>query len=173
MRILLHICCAPCSIYPFRELLKENGNEVTGFFYNPNIHPAGEEEKRRQALIDYAKKENFEVLVGEYNAEDFFTRIGKNQEAPSRCKICWRLRLEKTAETAKRKGFEAFTTTLLVSPYQDQDAIVQIGNEISGESGIKFIAIDFREGFRDAQRDAKERGIYRQKYCGCAYSRKK
>lgn len=173
MRILLHICCAPCFIYPFKELIRESGDEVTGFFYNPNIHPAGEEERRRKALIDYAEKENFEVIFGEYNAEDFFKKIGKNREAPLRCAICWRMRLEKTAKTAKCEKYDAFTTTLLVSPYQDRDTIIQIGNEIGAKNGIKFMAIDFRKGFRGAQQQAREMGIYRQKYCGCVYSQKK
>lgn len=172
MKILLHICCAPCAIHPLKELIKSSGNEVKGFFYNPNIHPAAEEEKRRQALADFAGKENFEVIFERYDAGEFFKRVRAEQEAPLRCRICWRMRLEKTAETAKRERFDAFTTTLLVSPYQDQNAITQIGNEIGSESGIKFMAIDFREGFRRAQQQAREIGMYRQKYCGCVYSQK-
>jgi epoxyqueuosine reductase len=173
MKILLHICCAPCAIYPFKELIKDSSNEVKGFFYNPNIHPVAEEEKRRQALADFAGKEDFEVIFEQYNAEEFFKRIGSEHEAPLRCRICWRMRLEKTAETAKRERFDAFTTTLLVSPYQDQDAITQIGHEVGSERDIKFMAVDFREGFREAQQQAREIGIYRQKYCGCVYSQKR
>ena len=171
MKILLHVCCAPCAIHPFKELIENNENQVTGFFYNPNIHLAEEEDRRRQALTEYAKKENFEVIFGAYDAKDFFERVGSNQEAPSRCKICWRMRLEKTAEVARSGNFDAFTTTLLVSPYQNQDTIVQIGHEVGSKSGIKFLAIDFREGFKGAQQQARQSGIYRQKYCGCTYSR--
>lgn len=173
MKILLHICCAPCAIYPFRSLLENADNRITGFFYNPNIHPAEEEQRRRLSLADYAEKEDFKIIFGEYNAEEFFKKIGTNQEAPSRCRICWRIRLEKTAETAKRERFDAFTTTLLVSPYQDQDAIKEIGAECGSTFGVQFLAVDFRNGFRGAQEEAKERGIYRQKYCGCVYSQKR
>lgn len=172
MRILLHICCAPCAIYPFKELIKKSGNDVTGFFYNPNIHPAEEETRRRQALADYAEKENFAVIFGDNDAEEFFKRIGDKQEAPLRCEICWRMRLEKTAETAKREHFDVFTTTLLVSPYQNQDAIKEIGAECGSRFGVKFLAVDFRGGFRDAQEEAKDEGMYRQKYCGCVFSEK-
>ena len=171
MRVLLHICCAPCAIYPFKELIKNSGNEVTGFFYNPNIHPAAEEERRRLALAGYAEKENFKVIFGEYTAEDFFERIGSEQEAPARCRKCWRMRLEKTAETANKDRFNAFTTTLLVSPYQDQEVIKEIGAECGKRFGVQFLAVDFRSGFRRAQEEAKEHGIYRQKYCGCVFSK--
>lgn len=172
MKVLLHICCAPCFIYPFKKLIKESGNEVTGFFYNPNIHPAEEEERRRGALIDYAEKENFKVLYGKYDAEDFFKKVGKNQEAPGRCAICWRMRLEKTAETAKAEKRDAFTTTLLVSPYQDQGVIKEIGAECGKQFGVEFLAVDFRSGFRAAQAEARNSGMYRQKYCGCKYSQR-
>ena len=172
MKILLHICCAPCAIHPFRELIKSGENEVTGFFYNPNIHPASEEEKRRQALTDYAKKENFEVIFGKYDVREFFKRIGAEQEAPSRCKICWRMRIEKAAEIAKTERFDAFTTTLLVSPYQDRESITEIGAECGRSFGVQFLAADFRDGFRSAQEKAREHGIYRQKYCGCVFSEK-
>ncbi|MDD5679765.1 MAG: epoxyqueuosine reductase QueH [Candidatus Omnitrophica bacterium] len=172
MKILLHVCCAPCAIHPFRELIKNSANEVTGFFYNPNIHPAEEEKRRRQALTEYAKKDNFGVIFGEYNAEEFFRKVGDKQESPLRCGICWRLRLEKTAETAKSAKFDAFTTTLLVSPYQNQDMIKEIGADCGRKFGVQFIAVDFRGGFRDAQAEARNSGIYRQKYCGCVYSQK-
>jgi len=173
MKVLLHICCAPCVIHPLRELTKKNKNSITGFFYNPNIHPYAEMEKRRQAVADYAIKENFEVIFGEYDIENFFKNVGANIEAPSRCLICWQTRLYKTAECAKEKGFDAFTTTLLVSPYQDQAKIVEIGNECGHKLGVEFLSKDFRSGFRLAQQHAKESGIYRQKYCGCVYSQHK
>ena len=172
MKILLHICCAPCSIHPFRELLKNDKDLVAGFFYNPNIHPFTEMEKRRGAIADYAKSINLDIVFGGYDMEDFFKNIGTNMQAPSRCRICWKMRLEKTAKYAKEAGFDAFTSTLLVSPYQDRQAILEIGSEIEDETGVKFLSDDWRSGFRQAQQCARENNIYRQKYCGCVFSEK-
>jgi len=169
-RVLLHICCAPCAIHPTEELRKENGSDVTGFFYNPNIHPRQEMERRRDALLDYAEKEKLEVVFDDYDERDFFDKIGDEKEPPARCGICWRMRLERTALYAVRHGFDAFTTTLLVSPYQDYGMMAKIGSELSEELGIAFLARDWRPGFRKAQQLARERGIYRQKYCGCVFS---
>ncbi len=173
MKILLHICCAPCAIHPFQELSKEDKNSVTGFFYNPNIHPFSEMDKRRRAAADYARKAKFNIIFGEYDTGDFFKNIGSNTEAPSRCLPCWKMRLAKTARRAKEEGFDAFTTTLLVSPYQDREAIVKTGSEISREFGVSFIDDDWRGGFKEAQKAARENDIYRQKYCGCVFSQKK
>ena len=172
MKILLHICCAPCVIHPLRELAEESENSITGFFYNPNIHPYAEMEKRRQAVADYAIKKGLEVIFGEYDMENFFKNVGTNVEVPLRCHICWRMRLYKTARYAKEQGFGAFTTTLLVSPYQDNQTIMKIGSELDNEFGITFLDKDFRSGFRSAQQLAREHDIYRQKYCGCVFSEK-
>ncbi len=172
MKILLHICCAPCAVHPFQELSANAKNSVTGFFYNPNIHPFTEMERRRRAVADYAAGASFNVVFAEYDMENFFKTIGANIEAPSRCRICWKMRLEETARYAKKEGFEAFTTTLLVSPYQERRAIVEIGSELSAEFGVKFLDNDFRDGFRAAQQFAREHNMYRQKYCGCIFSEK-
>ena len=129
-------------------------------------------DKRRRAVADYAAGAGFNVVFAEYDTENFLKTIGANTEAPSRSRICWRMRLEKAARYAKTKGFEAFTTTLLVSPYQERRAIVEIGSGLSDESGVKFIDSDFRDGFRAAQQFAREHDIYRQKYCGCIFSEK-
>ena len=173
MKILLHICCAPCSIHPFSELLKDKTSRITGFFYNPNIHPAEEYEKRRKALLEYSEKNRLDAIFGKYDPETFFKEIGTRTEAPERCNICWRMRLAKTAECAKNNNFDSFTTTLLVSPYQNREEIAKIGAECQKVFGVEFVGEDFRAGFRDAQQKAREQGIYRQKYCGCAYSQKK
>jgi len=172
MKILLHICCAPCSIHPFNELLKDKISRITGFFYNPNIHPAEEYEKRRRAFIEYSEKNGFDVIFGEYEPEAFFKEIGTLTEVPERCAICWRMRLSKTAECAKNNGCDSFTTTLLVSPYQNRQEIIRIGAECGKRFGVEFIGSDFRDGFRQAQEEAKSQGIYRQKYCGCKYSQR-
>jgi len=172
MKVLLHVCCAPCAIHPFLELSKDGKNSVTGFFYNPNIHPFSEMDSRRRATADYTKEAKFPVIFGDYEAEYFLKKIGTNTEAPSRCRVCWRMRLEKTARRAKEEGFDAFTTTLLVSPYQDREAIVELGSGLADEFGLKFLSDDWRGGFRQAQQAARESNIYRQKYCGCMFSEK-
>ena len=168
-KILLHICCGPCLIHPF-ESLKEKGFAVSGFYYNPNIHPFTEYKSRLSAVSDLVKKEEFEISFPEYFPQDFFRAVNENEQAPDRCRICWGLRLKKTAKEAKEKGFDYFTTTLLVSPYQNQDELKKIGFEAAEEAGSVFYYEDFRPGFRAAQKKAKKDGIYCQKYCGCIYS---
>jgi len=172
MKILIHICCASCAITPLRELTENSEYSITGFFYNPNIHPYTEMDKRRQAVADYAGKEGFEVIFAEYDMENFFKNVAANIEAPLRCQICWKMRLHRTARYAKEKGFDAFTTTLLVSPYQDRQTVVKVGSELGNEIGVKFIDTDWRGGFRAAQQFAREHNMYRQKYCGCVFSEK-
>lgn len=172
MKILLHICCAPCSIHPYRELKLKDSDSITGFFYNPNIHPYVEYKQRKDAVEDYSKKTGNSIVFHKYDIENFFREVSGNEELGARCKICWRMRLEETANFAKLNGFDAFTTTLLVSPYQDQDQIKQIGRDVSRRVGVDFLYKDFRDGFRDSQKIAKEKGLYRQKYCGCIFSEK-
>jgi hypothetical protein len=165
--ILLHTCCAPCLIYPL-EFLRENGFKVTGFFYNPNIHPVLEYNERKKAFI--ALNPDIEIIYPDYLPQEFFRAINLNEEAPGRCALCWRERLSKTARVAKEKDFGYFTTTLLVSPYQDQELLKRIGNDIAKEVGVEFYYADFRPGFRKAHNEARSKGVYTQKYCGCIYS---
>ncbi|MCX5695627.1 MAG: epoxyqueuosine reductase QueH [Candidatus Omnitrophica bacterium] len=167
MKLLLHTCCAPCLIYPL-EKLKQEGFEVSGFFYNPNIHPLAEYIKRKEAFSALAA--GIEMLYPEYSPREFFQVVNLKEEAPERCRICWRQRLKRTAQEAKNKGLEYFTTTLLVSPYQDQELLKKIGNAVALEEGVKFYYADFRPGFRKAHDAAHTKGIYCQKYCGCIYS---
>jgi len=167
MKLLLHTCCAPCLAYPL-EVLRNAGFQVTGFFYNPNIHPLAEYLKRKEALAVLAP--GIEMLYPEYSPREFFRAVNLKEEAPERCSICWRQRLKKTAQAAKAAGFEYFTTTLLVSPYQDQELLKKIGNEIAQEEGVEFYYADFRPGFRPAHDAAKAKGVYCQRYCGCIYS---
>ena len=152
-------------IYPL-ERLREKGYEVTGFFYNPNIHPFSEYKNRKQAVESL----NTEVVYPEYLPQEFFQEVNGKEANPGRCSLCWDLRLRKTAKQAKEKGFQSFSTTLLVSPYQDQELLKNIGNDVAKDEGIDFYYEDFRTGFRDAHNKAKEQGIYCQKYCGCIYS---
>jgi len=169
MKVLLHICCAPCLIYPLAQL-RERTLEVTGFFYNPNIHPFAEYQNRKEALDSFAKNANVEILYPEYEPTDFFRAIYFKEQVLQRCSICWSIRLKATALLAKQKKYDYFSTTLLVSPYQDHEALKKIGSEIAKREGIKFYYEDFRSGFRQAHHLAKTQGVYCQKYCGCIYS---
>ncbi len=169
MKVLLHICCAPCAIYPLKRL-EEAGHSVVGFFYNPNIHPYGEYKARKGAVLEYARKKGLVLAPAEYEPVAFFRAVNLKEAQKERCSICWRLRLKEAAQAAKAKLCDAFTTTLLVSPYQDQAELKRIGEAIEKEAGIRFYYEDFRPGFRQAHEEARAAGIYCQKYCGCVYS---
>ncbi|MDD5561108.1 MAG: epoxyqueuosine reductase QueH [Candidatus Omnitrophica bacterium] len=169
MKILLHICCAPCLIYPLKRL-NEQGFKVKGFFYNPNIHPVSEFNRRKEAVVVLSKELQLETEYPEYLPSEFFRAINVDAAAAQRCLDCWRLRLLETALYAGKNGFEAFSSTLLVSPYQDQESLKCLGNQAAKEAGVDFYYEDFRPGFRSAHEEARSRGIYCQKYCGCSYS---
>ena len=169
MKLLLHTCCAPCSIYCIDSLRNEN-IEPTIYWYNPNIHPYKEYEARRECLKQYTKQINVNAIFEEdYGLREFC----KNTvfDLKNRCiNYCYRVRLEQTAKYAKENGYDSFSTTLLVSPYQNQEAIKQIGEELAEEYGLEFVYRDFRVGFREGQNKARELGLYMQKYCGCIFS---
>ncbi|TAM40772.1 epoxyqueuosine reductase QueH [bacterium] len=169
MKILLHTCCAPCLIYPLRSL-QEKGSKVKAFYYNPNIHPFSEYNRRKEALETLSKELRVEVESPEYRPSEFFQAVNNKEVRPERCAVCWSLRLGKTARQAKEEGFDAFTSSLLVSPYQDQEKLKELGAQAAREAGVEFYYEDFRPGFRKAHEEAKLKGIYCQKYCGCIYS---
>ncbi len=169
MKLLLHTCCAPCLIYPL-EKLKNKGFEIAGFFYNPNIHPFSEYKRRVGAVEDFSRTGACEIIYPEYHPQDFFQAVNSQETSPTRCSICWALRLKETARAAKEKGYGYFSTTLLASPYQDQELLKKIGSDIAEKEGVDFYYEDFRSGFRKAHNEAKAKGIYCQKYCGCIYS---
>ncbi len=170
MKILLHICCAPCSIYSFKELLKGHGNTVSGFYFNPNIHPYQEYLNRRGALEEYSRQTGLEIIYPEYEPSRFFRSIMYNEAAPARCRLCWQPRLEETALYARQNNFDGFSTTLLISPYQNHLIIKCIGEELAKKFDLNFYYQDFRAGFRESQDEARRHNLYRQKYCGCIYS---
>lgn len=169
MKLLLHTCCAPCLIHPL-ERLEGCGFQISALFYNPNIHPFTEYRKRKLAVEDFCVSRKIELFCPEYSPAEFFQATNLVEEKLERCPVCWFLRLNKTVEIAKEKGFNSFSTTLLVSPYQDQEALKKIGSDISKDKDIEFFYEDFRPGFRRAHHLAKEEGIYCQQYCGCVYS---
>ena len=167
-KLFLHICCGPCSIYPV-ELLKEKGYEITGMYYNPNIHPIDEHTRRWENLKIVSDKLHFDVIKSDdFRQEDWENFKGQQSE---RCEMCYRIRMEKIAQQAKERGFKYFTTTLLVSPYQKHELIADICYEMAKKYDVEFLYIDFRPGFRQGQQKAKEFGLYRQKYCGCILSK--
>ncbi len=169
MKVLLHTCCSNCAIYPF-EVLRGKGYDIVFHWYNPNIHPYSEYKLRLDSLKKLQQIWNLDILY-EDDYRDFykFLRLvsGKEKE---RCNICYRLRLESTVKKAKDLGIPNFTTTLLVSPYQNFDSIIKRGNELSEKYGINFLEEDFRSGFKKAMTIAKALELYRQRYCGCIYS---
>ncbi len=170
MKILLHTCCASCLIYPVKKLKKE-GHNVTAFFYNPNIFPPEEYQRRRKAMLDLSVgDETLVIIYAEYIPSQFSDAIKEDTLRPGRCSACFLFRLQKTAQFAKENGFDSFSTTLLVSPYQDQEVIKKIGEEISRQLNIAFYFENFRPGFAQAHKEAKQKKIYCQKYCGCLYS---
>lgn len=169
MKLLMHTCCAPCSVYCIETLIKEN-IEPTIYWYNPNIHPYTEYKARRDCLKQYAQDINIEAIFEEnYGLKEFTKNVINNLQ--SRCiDYCYKVRLEQTAKYAKENGYDAFTSTLLVSPYQNHEALKKIGEELSKKYKIEFVYRDFRIGFRQGQQKARELGLYMQKYCGCIFS---
>ena len=171
MNILLHICCAPCAFYPVEQLKKER-HKFAGFFYNPNIHLYSEYLKRKCEVEKYFKEESCNVICPDYEVEKYFQYITDNEGLKNRCPVCWWLRLEKAAKFAIENGFEAFTTTLLGSPYQDHEVIKTICEDVASKTGLKFYYNDFRVGFKNGREKARIKGYYIQNYCGCIFSEK-
>lgn len=167
-RLLLHICCGPCSITTLKSILDE-GFDVTGLFYNPNIHPLTEYVKRRDGCREVAEKLGIKVIVkdDEYDPQTWFRDVVFREG--NRCFHCYARRLERTAQIARKGGFDYFSTTLLYSKYQKHDDIAALCRDLQTEK-TRFYYHDFREGWREGIKTSKEWGIYRQQYCGCLYS---
>ena len=169
-RLLLHICCGPCSTYSIKRL-REQGFEVTGFWYNPNIHPFAEHERRRECIAAYAREVKLPMIEwAGYDMPAYFQAIAGHEAFGERCAICYRLRLERTAEVAQQNGFHAFTTTLLISPYQQQALIRNIGEELAASHSLQFYFENLRRGWSERGHMASEHHLYQQHYCGCMYS---
>lgn len=168
MNTLLHICCAPCSLMCI-ESLREEGIEPTGFWYNPNIHPYTEYRSRRDTLISHAESVGMKlVLNDDYGLRKFVFAV--YPEFDRRCKKCYDMRLDAAAAYAKENGFDSFTTSLLISPYQQHELIAETAREKAEKYGVAFLYRDFRPLFREGQKRARELGYYMQKYCGCIFS---
>ena len=168
MNLLLHICCAPCSVYCI-ESLRGEGIAPTGFWYNPNIHPYQEYKMRRDTLLDYAPTIGLPLYVREeYGLQPFVKAVAG--DIAHRCRYCYAVRMEETARFAADHGFTHIGTTLLVSPYQDHEGIRRAGEAAAARHGVTFLYRDFSVGFREGQEKARALGLYRQKYCGCVFS---
>jgi hypothetical protein len=168
MNVLLHMCCGPCSIAPVKYL-RSHQLDFVGYYYNPNIHPYKEFKRRLETLEEYAAQEHFPLIVDdEYPLGEFLRRIMSAEDA--RCRECYVIRLQMVARKAKELGCDAFSTTLLVSPYQNHALIKEIGEQIASNEGISFYYADYRPGWHEAVQESRDRTMYRQPYCGCIFS---
>lgn len=168
MKLLLHICCAPCSVMAI-ETLRNNSVDVTGFWYNPNIHPFTEYRNRLEALKGYSESIDLKLIIEDFYGLRMFTK-NVIDDLENRCDYCYEERLRKTAVKAREAGFDAFSSTLFISPYQKHEQLVSTARRISMEERIEFHYVDFRPYFREGQNKAKKLPLYMQKYCGCIFS---
>ena len=170
MKLLLHTCCAPCTIYPL-NVLREEGMDVMGFFYRHNIHPYTECLKRQEALEHYSDYAGFKVIFQkDYDLEGFLRNVAFREA--ERCVSCYYERLKATALAAKKGKFDAFSSTLLYSKFQKHDRIKQTGEAVGKSIDIRFYYHDFRDGWKNGIEESKKLNMYRQQYCGCIYSEK-
>ena len=166
MNTLMHICCAPCANRPI-DLRRGEGVGVTGFWFNPNIHPYTEYQARKHTLEDYAREIGMKLIIGgAYDLRSFITSVAGNIDG--RCGYCYRVRMEETARYAAQNGYDSFTTSLLISPYQNHEAIAAAARAMGEKYGVAFLYRDFRPLFQAGQEFAREHGFYMQKYCGCS-----
>ncbi len=173
-KILVHVCCAPDALYVL-DILKKDF-DVSGYFYNPNIHPRKEYDLRLMDVRDVAKSLNVTLFEDKYDIErwmDITKKFRNEPEKGKRCDICYAMRLEKTAQKAKELNFEVFTTVMSLSPWKKADVMNKIGKMFSRRYGVIFFEANFKkkDGFRKSVELSKRYGLYRQNYCGCEFSR--
>jgi predicted adenine nucleotide alpha hydrolase (AANH) superfamily ATPase len=167
-KVLIHICCAHCAAYTVKHW-REQGCEVSGFWYNPNIHPYTEHQSRLESTRVLAQEMELPLIVADgYDMVEYFRRVAGHEE--ERCRYCFEMRLAAVAEVARVNGFDAFTTTLLISPHQKHDLILETGRKIAAESRPEFLYADLRKRYSDSRHITKPMDLYRQQYCGCIYS---
>ena len=176
--LLLHACCAPCSSYVLEYL--SGYFDISLFYYNPNISPYLEYEKRigevKRLVREMPLQSQANVIDGKYEPERFFDMAKGLEAMPEggeRCFGCYRIRMEEAAKTALEKGFDFFTTTLSISPHKNADKLNEIGQELEREYGVKYLYADFKkkDGYKRSIQLSREYGLYRQNYCGCVYSK--
>lgn len=171
MKLLLHMCCGPCSCYPVK-VLRENGIEPVGYFFNPNIHPYQEWERRLKTAGEFAEKVNMEFIgVKNYMLRDFLRKALQAEAVENgRCRMCYTWRLEETARFAAENGFDAFTSTLFYSIYQQHELMKETSEFFAQKYGVAFYYEDFRVGWQEGIDISHELELYRQPYCGCIFS---
>ena len=172
-KLLLHICCGPCATYVVESLHKKYN--ITGYFYNPNIHPEEEYKKRLDAAREVAKRMKIALIEGEYEPQTFFNAVKGFENEPEngeRCKICYRLRFYGTAQYAADNSFDCIASTLTLGPQKKASIINPIGISVVEKVGLSFIEGDWKkkDGFKRSCELSHEYGIYRQNYCGCLFS---
>ncbi|MFB0526047.1 MAG: epoxyqueuosine reductase QueH [bacterium] len=193
MRLLLHVCCAGCACYPLKKLrevrVRGKGLEITGFWYNPNIHPYSEYQNRMMTMGYFSQKEKLPMIwKDEYALEEWLEATRGKFDLPGRslgqgrspgywrkekrCEKCYGLRLKKLAKEAKKGGYDYFSTTLLYSKFQEHEIIKQICEKLKDKHDISFYYVDFRLGWKEGIEISKKMDLYRQHYCGCIFSEK-
>ena len=173
-KVLLHACCAVCASYSIIKLIEEGYKPIV-YFYNPNIYPKKEYDIRLNELINYCEEKNIEIIIGDYDDLAFESLVSEYKNEPEkgkRCDVCFKLRLENSAQLAKKLDIELFTTTLTISPHKLTKQVFEAGQKAAQINGVKFLQCDFKkqDGFKKAQQIAKEYNMYKQNYCGCRYS---
>ena len=167
-KVLVHVCCAHCAAYTVERWRRED-YEVGGFWYNPNIHPYTEYQSRLAGMETLARETDLPLIIaGDYDMPEYFRRVAGHED--ERCRHCFDLRLAKTAEAAREHDYDAFTTTLLISPHQKHDILREIGDKVAAEQGVEFLYADLRKRYSDSRHITKPMDLYRQQYCGCIYS---
>ena len=168
MRILLHSCCGPCSTAVVEELKKSDW-DISACYFNLNIHPYTEYKLRLKTLREFLQIQGIPLLaVSEYDLKGFIRKAGMDN--PGRCTACYRMRMEAAAELAAKEGFTAYTTTLLISPWQDHEQLRAICEDCGKQFGVEFFYQDFRTVYKKSVELSKSMDMYRQKYCGCIFS---
>lgn len=169
MKLLLHICCAPCAVAIVEKFNNTSDTLLGGFFYNPNIHPEEEYKKRKDALAIMSGEYNLPVIYKDSDMLEYW-RNSLDEDKLIRCRMCYSIRLNEAAKTAKDNSYDAFTTSLLISPYQNHDLIKLLAEKAADKYGISFYYEDFRNLYRRSREISRGKHYYMQKYCGCFYS---
>lgn len=169
MKLLLHICCAPCAVAITDKIQTDHEIDLHGLYYNPNIHPVEEFNKRKKSVEDLSEIYNMPITFDDEDKLEYWREI-LGGEKKDRCKTCYSIRMEQSAKYAKENGFDAFTTSLLISPYQDHELLRLTGENMAVKYGLSFYYEDFRELYRKGREISRAKGFYMQKYCGCMYS---
>ena len=181
-KILVHICCVACFSYVHR-VLDSKGYEIVGYFYNPQIHGKAEYLRRKRDVETYCREEEIELVIPEYDVQDFFEPILPMQDKNSikyikdkkrwrtkRCQRCYKIVLSNTLKEAQKREVKVFTTTFLTTPYKDHDEIWNLGLEYEREDKVQFFYDDFRKGYWNGRNHARSRRMTMPSYCGCVYS---